>query len=684
MGRKNKNFKKGRRDMGYGEDSIVEYNDGDQVRKRPSIIFGSSRKAGALNGIWELVTNSNDEAREGFGRKIIVRFFDDGSVEVEDYGRGVRVGYNEKLKKENWILTFCTLYASGKYKESSSNGEKAYTRSAGLNGVGLSAMQFASEYMYAKSCYDGVAHELYFKEGKNDGRGLLQRPMTADDHVGTIIRCKPDPKVFSGLADNPIFDLNEIRDRLLSLAMSSAGVLFELHHPDLEKEEYYIFQNGAVDYLNILMDGSEMLEETQCAKGTRTGKDDKDSETYSVDVNVAFNFSSEANMLQMYHNGMYMKNGGVTVQAVQNAFTAYFIAMADAAGQLGSGTIVFKDIEPILAIVGTTDCEGFLTDFEHQTKGAIENPFIGKAVTDVLMEAIGKWRTENPKEAQSILDKVLINKRVREESVQISAKLLRDISKPTSSMESNLKLKDCKSKDNTKNEIYMAEGDSAGTGCTGARDFVFQAVYSMGGKILNVAKCSVPQALESEKIRGIIKVLGCGIDLEVEGMNEVGFDIRKLRYSKIIIATDADSDGGHICALLLVFFYKFMPELLRQGKVYRVITPLYVNEYDGRIALAYTEKEQAEFLEKAKKIGIDLKKIKTQRSKGLGENDKEFMDKYCMNPQTRKLVKITLDDAEGRVGRIIDVMMGDDIESRRRRILDYLNEISKSDNDVVA
>ena len=658
----------------YNEDSMQSLQGEEQVRTLPHIVFNTGDRNGALNGIWEIIINSMDEAREGYGDTIKVYVEEDGTITVEDYGRGIRVGQDSE-GNWNWKKSFCTLYSSGKYRKST--GAKSYKRAAGTNGVGLAAMQFASEFMEAKICYDGKANFLKFSRGKVVG-DMITRPMTDKDHVGSIIRFKPDDTVFAGLKGNPIRELDIFVERLSCFAMTEPGITFILNHYSLEVPMMLRYDKGIIDYLEAIQDESTFSKETLYIEREYRGHDDGSlsNEDYDVEVKIAMSFCGENSFIEAYHNSLPLIEGGKTVENIYRALGNFFVLRARNLGKIGSNEF-FKDddFRHNINIVLTTSSEGNVVLWKGQTKAAVGNVFIGQSAYSALTELLYSWAKKNETEADKITNILVANKQAREKAEEASKTLLKKITKGHSLTDAIFGFTDCILKDPNQIEVFFAEGNSASSALLLARKTQCQAVYSLGGKILNGNKASLVELVSSNKIINMMRVLGCGIENEDTMFKDLPeFDINNLRFGKIIIATDADSDGGHIRSLVLGDLYVLCPSVIKSGRVYILETPLYTTTYNGAEEYAYSEKEQIELLKECKKRGIDTKKLSIYRSKGLGENDNDFTWKHCMNPETRRIVQVKYDENEEKLARSINNMMGKEVGERRRMIMDYFSE----------
>ncbi len=641
----------------YNNESIEKLKGPDQVRLRPAVIFGSDDIEGCKHSVFEIISNSIDEAREGHGNKIVVTKYTDGSVEVQDFGRGAPVDYNNKEECYNWELLFCELYAGGKYGTASGSN---YEYSIGLNGLGLCATQFSSEYMDVEIKRDGFKYTLHFEKGYNIGG--LQREEYAGRDTGTKIKWKPDIKVFTEV-DIPSADL---MDTLRRQAIVNKGLLFVFREQQGARfvQSEFIYKNGIVEYLEELV-GEQRLSNIQFWSGERRGRDREDRPEYTVKMNMAFCFSNNHRLLEYYHNSSWLENGGSPDKAVRTAFVAQLDAYIKNNNKYKSNEskITFSDVQESLAIV--TNCFSSVASYENQTKKAVNNKFIYEAMNDFIRRQLEIYFIENKAEADKIAEQVLINKRSRERSEKERLNLKKTLQSGNSLVDRVQKFVDCRTKDIEQREIFIVEGDSALGSCKLARDPDFQAIMPVRGKILNCLKAEYDKVFKSEIITDLIKVLGCGVEVKTKNSKNIStFSMQNLRWNKIIICTDADVDGFHIRTLILTMIHRLMPTLIREGRVYIAETPLYEITTKDMTYFAYDETEKGEILAQ-----IGDKKYKINRSKGLGENQPDMMNLTTMNPATRRLIKVMPDDAE-RTSEMFDILLGDNLQGRK----DYIAE----------
>ena len=643
--------------IAYDDQSIKSLKGADRVRKRPAVIFGSDDLTGCQHSFIEILANSVDEAREGFGDKIIVKKYLDLSIEVEDFGRGVPLGYNEKEKRYNWELVFCELYAGGKYDNN--DGNSAYEFSLGLNGLGATATQYSSEYMNVRSYNSKTVSQMNFKSGNPVGDLIVNELRPGEKKRGTIIRWRPDLKVFKEI-DIPVQFLS---DTMRRQAFVNAGIKFILQvekTPDKFETSEFFYANGVADYISEITEGIAMTPAVLWKIETK-GRDRDDMPEYKVKADITFCFASSG-MSEYYHNSSFLEYGGAPDKAVKNAF-AYAIdkyIKSQNKYTKNESKIGFADIVDNLAII--INSASTQTSYENQTKKAITNAFIQKSLTEFMKTQLELYLIENQSIANTIINQVLLNKRSREEidkhRVDIKKKL-------TGTMDfSNRvdKFIPCSSKDPEVREIYIVEGDSAATSCKLGRNAEFQAIMPVRGKTLNCMKSSYDKIFASDIIMDLLKVIGCGVEVKSKKGGLSAFDMKLLKWSKIIICTDADEDGYQIRTLLLTMFYRLLPTLIEEGKVYIAESPLFEITCGNDIFFAYNEQEKQQIISK-----IGNKKYTIQRSKGLGENMPKMMWQTTMCPETRRLIAVSPADA-AETARMFDVLLGDALQDRKKYI----------------
>lgn len=642
----------------YGNDSISSLKGADRVRKRPAVIFGSDGIEGCQHSVFEILSNSIDEAREGYGRKITVTRYSDGSYEIEDHGRGIPVDYNKNEEKYNWELVFCELYAGGKYNN---NEGENYEFSLGLNGLGLCSTQYSSEYMDVDIRRDGYRYTLHFEKGENVG-GLKKEPYSKKD-TGTKIHWKPDLDVFTDIDIQPEYFLDIMKRQ----AIVNAGIEFIFRNQIGKSYDIttYNYENGIEDHVKEIV-GEDSLSSIQCWSTERKVRDREDKPEYKCKMNVAFSFSNKVNVSEYYHNSSWLEYGGAPEAAVKNAFVYQIDNYLKQNNKYNKTDkkINFNDVEDCLVIVISSFSS--VTSYENQTKKAITNKGIQEAMTEFLRHQLEVYFIENPLEAEKIAAQVLINKRSREDAEKTRLNIKKKLSGNLDITNRVAKFVDCRSKDVSKRELFIVEGDSALGACKQARDPDFQALMPIRGKILNCLKVGYDKIFKSEIITDLIKVMGCGVEVKAKAnKNLSNFDINQLRWDKVIICTDADVDGFQIRTLLLTMIYRLTPTLIEEGKVFIAESPLYEITTKKQIYFAYDESEKEQFL---KEIGDE--KFTIQRSKGLGENEADMMNFTTMNPDTRRLIKVMTDDAE-KTAEIFDILLGENLQGRKDYIVDH-------------
>ena len=638
----------------YGNESISQLKGADRVRKRPGVIFGSDGLEGCEHAVFEILSNSIDEAREGFGNIITVTLYDDKSIEVEDFGRGCPVDWNPAEKRFNWELVYCELYAGGKYKNDDGGD---YEYSLGLNGLGACATQYASEYMDVTVWRDGNKYTLHFAKGKIKGKMLVEP--SDRKKTGTTTRWKPDIEVFTDINIPESYFLDILRRQ----AVVNAGVTFRFraqHGAKFETTEF-CYKNGIADYVAELA-GESPLTQPYYIETERKGKDREDKPEYKVRMSAAFCFSNRTNAIEYYHNSSWLEHGGAPDAAAKTAFVYAIDAYIKKTNkyQKNESKITFPDIADCLILV--TNCFSTRTSYENQTKKSITNRFIREAMTDFFKEKLEIYFIDNKAEADRIADQVLINKRSREQAEKARVSIKKNLTKNLDLANRVQKFVDCRSRDADKREIYIVEGDSALGSVKLSRDAEYQGIMPVRGKILNCLKADYARIFKSEIITDLIKVLGCGVEVEKHGKELNNFSLENLRWNKVVICTDADVDGYQIRTLILTMLWRLVPTLIREGYVYIAESPLYEIQAKGKTWFAYSDREKAEIVE-----SIGNAKIVINRSKGLGENDPEMMWLTTMNPETRRLIRVMPEDAD-ETARVFDLLLGDNLAGRKEHI----------------
>ena len=644
----------------YNDQSITSLKGADRVRKRPAVIFGSDGLEGCEHSFFEILANSVDEAREGYGKKILVTVYADRSIEVEDAGRGVPLGWNEKEGRHNWELIFCEMYAGGKYDNN--GGGAAYEYSLGLNGLGACATQYSSAYMEVRSYNGTTLSEISFRRGEPVSE-LSVRELTPADKKrhGTVIRWLPDLEVFTDIA----IPLEFYEVTLHRQAVVNAGITFVLRVEGERggfTETSYCFPNGLMDYLGGITEGNALTAPVLWHLETR-GRDREDKPEYKLKADIAFAVSNTTARTEYYHNSSFLEYGGAPDKAVRLGFTSALDQYIRAQGKYtkNESKITFADIADCLVVI--VNSASTMTSYENQTKKAINNTFIAKAMTDFIKQRLEIYFAENPNEAGIFANQALINKRSREKAEENRLDIKKKLQSTTDISNRVEKFVGCRSKDPDLRELYIVEGDSALTSCKLGRNAEYQAIIPVRGKTLNCMKSTYAKIFESKIICDLLRVIGCGVEIDGKVKGDlVRFDLAALRWKRIIICTDADEDGFQIRTLLLTLFYRLLPTLIKEGRIFIAESPLFEITVGSEIYFAYNEAEKAEIL---KKLGD--KKYTLQRSKGLGENEPEMMWKTTMNPATRRLIAVSPAEAE-RTAYMFDTLLGDELQERKRFI----------------
>ena len=644
----------------YDNTSISMLRDEERVRKRPAVIFGSDDLEGCKHGVFEILSNAIDEARAGYGSLIVVTRYEDLSVDVEDFGRGCPVDWNEKEQRYNWELVFCEMYAGGKYDATASD----YEFSLGLNGLGSCAVQYASEYFDARIRRDGLQYTLHFEKGRNIG-GLQKAPCDRKK-TGSYFKWRPDPTVFTEIN----IPADYFEDVLRRQAVVNPGVRFRFRNQvgGTFQITEYCYERGITQYLEELT-GDDAFTMPAYFEAERKGRDSENRPEMKLKITAAFCFSKHVSHIEYYHNSSWLEHGGSPDKAVRLGFVSAFDKYLKDTGKYAKNEqkIQFQDIQDCLVLV--TNCFSTLASFENQTKKSVNSRFIQEAMTAFFRENLQVWFLENKQEADRAADQILVNRRSREtaEKAKISIK-----KKLTGAMDISNRVQkfvDCRSRDAEKRELYIVEGDSALGSVKLSRDAEFQGIMPVRGKILNCLKADYDRIFKSEIITDLLKVIGCGVEVTAKrGKDLAAFDLRNLRWNKVIICTDADVDGFQIRALILTMLYRLTPTLIDKGYVFIAESPLFEINTKDKTYFAYTEAEKTEILKT-----LAGKKYTLNRSKGLGENDPEMMWMTTMNPATRRLIQIMPEDAE-RTAQYFDLLLGDNLSGRKAHIAEHGHE----------
>ncbi|MDA3732419.1 toprim domain-containing protein [Niameybacter massiliensis] len=650
----------------YGNQSISSLKGADRVRLRPSVIFGSDGIEGCQHSVFEILSNAIDEAKEGYGNVIDVTLCKDHSIIIQDYGRGMPLDYNEKEGRYNWDLIFCELYAGGKYNN---NEGQNYEFSLGLNGLGACATQYSSEFMDVEVHVDGYAYELHFEKGENIGG--LRKQKANYKTTGTRIHWKPDKDVFADIHISSEYFHNVLKRQ----AIVNQGITFNFDDQIREEKSTYVYPDGILGYVKEVADGKQFTEMVLVKQETR-GQDSPDRPEYRVKFEIAFTFCNEATLLEYYHNSSYLEYGGAPDKAIKNAFV-YSIDQYLKNENLynkDEKKITFVDIQDSLILI--TNSFSTITSYENQTKKAITNKFIQEAMQDFLKDYLAIYFIENKDEATRIAKQVLVNKRSREKAERTRINVRKQLGGTIDITNRIKKFVDCRTKDVTKRELYIVEGDSALGSCKLGRNAEFQGIMAVRGKILNCLKSDYDKIFKSDIIIDLLKVLGCGVEITSKHNKELHtFELDNLRWQKVVICTDADVDGFQIRTLILAMLYALVPTLIKEGKVFIAETPLYEINTKDKTYFAYSDYEKVQILDKIKS------KYTIQRSKGLGENDPEMMWETTMNPESRRLIQVMPEDAE-RTQEVFERLLGDNLAARKAFIAEvgheYLDQLDMS------
>ena len=643
----------------YGNESISALKGADRVRKRPGVIFGSDGLEGCEHAVFEILSNAIDEAREGHGNLIIVTRYEDRSIEVEDFGRGCPVDWNEAEGRYNWELVFCELYAGGKYKNGDGDN---YEYSLGLNGLGSCATQYASEFFDAVIYRDGFKYTLHFEKGEIVGD--MKKEPADRKKTGSKFHWKPDLDVFTDI-DIP---LEYYTDVLKRQAVVNAGVTFRLRNQAggrFETTEFR-YENGIIDYVKELA-GDDSLTQPVFWQTERKGRDRADKDEYKVKLSVAFCFSNRVQIIEHYHNSSWLEHGGSPEKAVKSAFVSAIDGWLKQNGkyQKNESKITFNDIQDALVLVSNNFSTQ--TSYENQTKKSITNKFVQEAMTDFLRSQLEVYFIENPLDAEKIAGQVLVNKRSRETAEKTRLGIKKKLSGSLDISNRVQKFVDCRTKDVSRRELYIVEGDSAMGSVKLSRDPEFQGIMPVRGKILNCLKADYAKIFKSEIITDLLKVMGCGVEVKSKSSKDLSeFDLNNLRWNKIIICTDGDVDGFQIRTLILTMLYRLTPTLIQEGYVYIAESPLYEITCKEKTWFAYSDQEKNAI---CRQLEEEKKRYDLQRSKGLGENEPDMMWLTTMSPDTRRLIKVMPEDVE-KTAAIFDLLLGDNLAGRKEHIAD--------------
>mgnify|MGYP001667861189 CR=1 FL=1 len=657
----------------YDNTSISALKGADRVRLRPGVIFGSNDLQGCFHGFFEILSNSIDEAREGYGKHIIVRRYQDHSISVEDFGRGIPLAYNRKEKRYNWELVYCELYAGAKY---ANDAQSEYEFSLGLNGLGACATQYASSWFKVEVRRDNKLFQLDFVRGENVS-GLQQRDLRpeekAEKPTGTLQHWLPDLEVFTEI-EIPLEYFQEI---LTQQSVVNPGIRFDLYDEATGETWSYETSRGIAERVEELA-GQDAITGLITNAGTGMGRDRKDLKDYHVKAEVAFCFTQNTLSQEYFHNSSFLAYGGAPERAAKAAFLGAIDRELQKRGKYKAQEekIKVQDVFDSLVLISSSFSN--YVSYENQTKKAINNRFIREYLTELLEKALELWFVEDLAGSEKALDQILVNKRSRESSDRQRINLKKKLSVGTGGFLNRVpNFVDCKSKVQAERELFIVEGNSALGSVKMARNADFQAVIPLRGKILNCLKANYRQIFSNQIIVDLLKVLGCGAELHGNRVKDLSnFDLDKLRWGKIIICTDADVDGFQIRTLILAMLYRLTPKLLTEGLVYIAESPLFEVTFIGtgrgkkgedrgeETYFAYSETEKRALLKTlARRKGT----VKVQRSKGLGENEPEMMWTSTMNPKTRRLIQV-LPEEPAKMKEYFDLLLGDNLSGRKAYI----------------
>ena len=622
----------------YGADQIQILEGLEAVRKRPGMYIGSTSERGLHHLVYEIVDNAVDEALAGFCNHIIVSINEDGTVTVEDDGRGIPVGINSKAGIPAVEVVFTVLHAGGKF------GGGGYKVSGGLHGVGASVVNALSNWLEVEICRDGKVYKQRYERGKT--MYPLKEIGTCDpDKTGTKVTFSPDGSIF----ETTTFDFNTLKVRLRETAFLTKNLRITLQdkREDPINERVFHYEGGIKEFVTYLNKGNqELYPEVIYCEGEKDG----------VYVEVAMQHNDSYNdSSYSFVNNIITPEGGTHLAGFRSALTKTFNAYAREAKILKENESAFsgEDIREGLTAISSIKIED--PQFEGQTKQKLGNSEARGAVDSIVSEQLTYFLEQNPQVAKSICEKTLLAQRARE-----ADRKARDLTRRKTALEGTSlpgKLADCSDKDPKNCEIFIVEGDSAGGSAKTARSRATQAILPLRGKILNVEKAREDKIYANAEIKAMITAFGTGIHED--------FDITKLRYHKIIIMTDADVDGAHIATLMLTFLYRFMPELIKQGYVYLATPPLYKIEKNRKVWYAYSDEELNNILTEIGRDGNN----KIQRYKGLGEMDAEQLWETTMDPERRILKRVMVhDENASEIDVTFSTLMGDKVEPRREFI----------------
>ena len=658
-------------DNNYGAEAITVLEGLEAVRKRPGMYIGSTSARGLHHLVWEIVDNSVDEALAGICDKITVKILEGNIIEVSDNGRGIPVGMH-KTGKSTLEVVLTVLHAGGKFDNDN------YKVSGGLHGVGVSVVNALSEWLEATVTRDGKIFRQTYQRGVPTSPVEEIGVADADAH-GTVIRFKADDEIF----ETTIYDYSVLESRLKELAYLNKGLKIELvdeRNAENIKAEEFLFEGGIKDFLNEIIDEEKIVDDVIYMADTMQIEEAKEVETVDedgntvkkqrsakfVEVEIAMNYTtSQRETVYSFVNNINTHEGGTHVSGFRTALTR---TINDIAKQMNlikdkNGTFQGTDVrEGLVCVISVKIPE---PQFEGQTKTKLGNSEVTGIVSNIVGSNLKFYLEDHPKAAEKIIEKMAMSKRAREAAKKARELVLRKNTLEVGSLPG--KLADCSSKDPAESEIFIVEGNSAGGSAKQGRDRRFQAILPLRGKILNVEKSGVHKALENAEIRAMITAFGAGFGEEM--------DLKKLRYHKIVIMTDADVDGAHIRTLMLTFFYRHLRELINEGYIYIAQPPLYKIQAGKAIRYAYSDDQMKQV---TKVLEGEGRKYTIQRYKGLGEMNPEQLWETTLDPEVRTLLKVSMEDAS-YADKMFNILMGDKVEPRRKFIEDNANYVRNLD-----
>ena len=617
----------------YGAENIQVLEGLEAVRKRPGMYIGTTGPAGLHHLVWEIVDNSIDEALAGFASKVDVEILPGDIISVTDDGRGMPVDIHPKTGKSAVETIFTVLHAGGKFDGSS------YKVSGGLHGVGASVVNALSEWLEVYVNRNGKQYYQRFERGH-----VVEdlKEVGTSTHTGTKVIFKADPIMFT---ETTVYTYETLRARIQQLAFLNKGISLSITDNRVEPavENKYFYEGGIKEYVEFLNAGKKLVsQKIMYCEGEK--------DNIQVEVALQYNDTYSGSIFS-FTNNIHTHEGGTHEEGFRMALTRSIKNYATGNNLLKKDEeLNNEDVrEGLVAVVSVKHPN---PQFEGQTKTKLGNSEVRAIVSQCVGEALERHFLENPQEAKAIIEKALLASRAR-----IAARVAREKTRrqsPLDNLSFASKLADCRSKDPAKSELYIVEGDSAGGSAKSGRESEFQAILPLRGKVLNVQKVRLERALSNNEIVSLIQAIGTGIGEE--------FDINKARYHKIVIMTDADVDGEHICILLLTFFFRFMPELIEHGYIYVAKPPLYKAQFGKNVRYAYSDEELEQY-----KREFPERKPEVQRYKGLGEMDPEQLWETTMDPTTRTLVQVHLEDANIAT-QTFEMLMGEDVEPRKNFI----------------